>query len=272
MRVAAGVEYDGSDFHGWQRQADVSSVQEQVEQALSRVANHRVTVSCAGRTDTGVHATAQVIHFDSDAPRSLRSWVLGANVNLPPSICLLWARSVPDTFHARFSARSRSYRYTISNRPSRPALGYHELTWERRPLDVERMNAGAVQLLGEHDFSSFRALGCQAKSPVRTLHALRVERSGDRVILDVRANGFLHHMVRNLAGVLMAVGCGAREPAWVAEVLARRDRTRGGVTAPAAGLCFVGVEYPPAFGLPCPDYKESSATATIERNSATSAR
>ena len=250
MRVAAGVEYDGSDFHGWQRQDDVSSVQQQVERALSRVANHPVTVSCAGRTDTGVHAVAQVIHFDSDAPRSMRSWVLGANVNLPPAVCLLWARTVPETFHARFSACARRYRYTILNRPSRPALGFNHLTWERCPLDVGRMQAGARVLLGEHDFSSFRAVGCQAKSPVRTLHSLRVERSADRVTLDVHANAFLHHMVRNLAGVLMAVGRGEHDPDWVAEVLAQRDRRRGGVTAPAAGLCFVGVEYPAEFGLP----------------------
>lgn len=250
MRVAAGVEYDGSGYHGWQRQREVESIQGCVEKALSRVADHPVTVFCAGRTDTGVNAAQQVIHFDSAADRSMRAWVMGSNVNLPPGICLLWAQPVSDEFHARFSALSRSYRYTILNRPVRAALGYSQLSWDYRPLDVERMQAGARHLLGEHDFSAYRALACQAKSPVRTLHRLDVNRDGDRITLDLRANGFLHHMVRNIAGVLMTVGCGEREPEWVAEVLAGRDRTQGGVTAHPNGLCFMGVEYPQRFSIP----------------------
>ena len=250
MRVAAGVEYDGSGYHGWQRQRDVVSVQECVEQALSLVADHPVTVSCAGRTDTGVNAAQQVIHFDSPAKRSMRAWVMGGNVNLPPGICLLWAKPVGDEFHARFSALSRSYQYTILNRPTRAALGYSQLTWGCRPLDVVRMQAGARYLIGEHDFSAYRALACQAKSPMRTLHRLDVTRDGDRIVLDLNANGFLHHMVRNIAGVLMAVGRGEREPEWVGQVLAGRDRTLGGVTAHPNGLCFMGVEYPPQFSLP----------------------
>jgi len=252
MRIAAGVEYDGSGFHGWQRQADVETVQGQVEQALSRVADHRVSVSCAGRTDTGVSAVGQTIHFDSLAPRSMRAWVMGGNINLPPAICLLWAKPVGDEFHARFSALSRSYRYIILNRPSRAALGHSQLTWECRPLDVERMRVGAQHLLGEHDFNAYRALACQAKSPVRTLHRLTVQRQQDRIVLELTANGFLHHMVRNIAGVLMAVGRGEQDPSWVKQVLDGRDRTQGGVTAHPHGLCFMGVEYPPQFALPMP--------------------
>lgn len=250
MRIAAGVEYDGSDFHGWQIQREVHSVQDCVQRALSRVADHPILVSCAGRTDTGVHATGQVIHFDSGAPRSMRAWVMGGNINLPPAVCLLWAKPVVDEFHARFSARARSYRYTILNRPSRPALGHAQLTWECRPLEVGLMKAGAKYLVGEHDFNAYRALGCQAKSPVRTLHWLDVERRGDIITLDLCANGFLHHMVRNIAGVLMAVGRGERSPDWVKEVLDGRDRTRGGVTAHPNGLCFLGVDYPEEFDLP----------------------
>jgi len=249
-RIAAGVEYDGSGFHGWQRQRDAASVQACVEQALSQVADHPITVSCAGRTDTGVHSRGQVIHFDSIAPRSMRAWVMGGNVNLPPGVCLLWATPVTDDFHARFSAMARSYRYTILNRPSRPALGHAQLTWECRPLDVELMKAGAGYLVGEHDFNAYRALGCQAKSPVRTLHRLDIERRGDMITLDLCANGFLHHMVRNIAGVLMTVGRGEQPPLWVKQVLDGRDRTRGGVTAHPNGLCFLGVDYPAEFGLP----------------------
>lgn len=262
MRIAAGVEYDGSGFHGWQFQPHAASVQEAVQRALSKVADHRVSVACAGRTDTGVHSVGQVIHFDSPAPRSMRAWVMGGNVNLPPTVSMLWAKPVDADFHARFSALARHYRYVILNRPSRPALAHGQLTWECRPLDVQRMRDGAVHLVGEHDFSAYRALGCQAKSPVRVLHRLVVERRGDRIILELSANGFLHHMVRNIAGVLMQVGRKERSPDWVKEVLDGRDRTRGGVTAHPNGLCFVGVDYPAAYGLPsaprlnlacCPD-------------------
>ena len=250
MRIAAAVEYDGSGFHGWQRQADVETVQGCVEQALSRVADHPVSVHCAGRTDAGVNAIGQTIHFDSPAPRSMRAWVMGGNINLPGGVCLLWAQPVGDEFHARFSALARSYRYTILNRPSRPALGYSQLTWECRPLDVERMQATAVHLLGKHDFSAYRAVACQAKSPVRTLHRLNIERHGDRIVLDLTANAFLHHMVRNIAGVLISIGRGERDPEWAKQVLDGRDRTQGGVTAHPNGLCFMGVDYPRRFDLP----------------------
>ena len=249
MRICCAVEYDGAAFSGWQRQDHARSVQGDVEAALSRVADHPVQVACAGRTDAGVHATSQIIHFDTSAERSERSWLLGANANLKKDARLLWAREVKDDFHARFSARARSYRYVILNRGVASALLRHHVTWDHNPLDEARMLAGASYLLGEHDFSSFRAVACQAKSPVRTVHRLDVTRSGDYLYLDVEANAFLHHMVRNFAGVLMAVGRGDRPPDWVEEILLHRDRTRGGVTAPACGLYLVGVQYPPEYGI-----------------------
>ncbi len=249
MRIACAVEYNGAGFHGWQQQPHARSVQAEVEAALSRVADHPVQVVCAGRTDSGVHATWQIIHFDSEAVRRERSWVLGTNANLPSDVRLLWARAVAEDFHARFSARQRSYRYIILNREIRSARLHRQVTWQYRPLACERMQAGARHLLGEHDFSSFRALACQAHSPVRTIHRLDIRRSGEYLYLDVTANAFLHHMVRNIAGVLMAVGSGQQEPDWVQTVLERRDRARGGVTAAADGLYLVGVRYPERFGI-----------------------
>lgn len=252
MRIVCGIEYNGSGFSGWQRQDHARSVQSDIEAALSRVANHPVQVVCAGRTDSGVHATWQIIHFDSQADRSERSWVLGANANLPHDARLLWARVMDDDFHARFSALARRYRYIILNREVRSALLHRQVTWHYRPLKVSPMQEGARYLLGEHDFSSFRALACQAHSPVRTIHRLDVTRSGEYLYLDVVANAFLHHMVRNIAGVLMAVGHGEHEPDWVQDILGKRDRVQGGVTAPAAGLYLVGVRYPEQYGIePC---------------------
>ena len=253
MRIAAGIEYDGSGFRGWQAQSDwtaVRTVQAAVEAAISRVADHPLEVVCAGRTDAGVHAAAQVIHFDTQAVRTERSWVLGVNSHLPPDVSLLWARPVDEGFHARFAAQSRSYRYVILNRGVRPAILARRVSWFRHSLDAQRMQAGAVHLLGEHDFSSFRAVACQARHPVRTIHEITVTREGEFVHIDVTANAFLHHMVRNIAGVLMAVGCGDREPGWVQKVLGHRDRTQGGVTAPPDGLYLAGVRYEARFGLP----------------------
>jgi tRNA pseudouridine38-40 synthase len=249
MRIAAGVEYDGAGYCGWQIQKDVPTVQESVQRALSKVADQPVHVACAGRTDTGVHAVGQVIHFETTVSRSQRSWVLGANANLPADICLLWTRPVPGVFHARFSARSRRYRYVLLNRWVRPATLKGKVTWEPRPLDEARMRAAAAALRGEHDFSSFRALACQAKSPIRTIYELSVTRERDLVYIDVHANAFLHHMVRNIAGVLLAIGAGERAVSWVEELLALRDRARGGVTAPAHGLYLVGVRYESDYGL-----------------------
>jgi len=253
MRIAIGIEYDGSAFHGWQLQGhQADTVQAVVEAALGQVAAHPVRVVCAGRTDSGVHAVGQVVHFDSEAERTARNWVLGANANLPPQVAVTWARPVDAAFHARFSAESRSYRYLIVNRPTRSSLLAGRTTWVHRPLDAEAMHAAGQALVGTHDFSSYRALGCQAKSPVRTLHSLTVRRRGELIELRVHANAFLHHMIRNIAGVLIAIGRGDRPPAWAAEVLELRDRTLGGVTAPPDGLYFERVWYPGRFAIPEP--------------------
>jgi len=249
MRFACAVEYDGSGFSGWQRQSHARSVQAHIEAALAKVADHPVQTACAGRTDAGVHATWQVIHFETHAERSERSWMLGTNSNLPEDVRLLSITPVADEFHARFSAQARRYRYVIPKRPAASALLRQRVTWTHQPLDAGRVSAAAAYLLGEHDFSSFRAVACQAKSPVKTVHRLDVTRSGDFLYLDVEANAFLHHMVRNIAGVLMAVGRGEREPDWVGDVLDARDRTQGGVTAPADGLYLVGVRYPQSHGI-----------------------
>ncbi len=250
MRIALGVEYDGTGFSGWQLQEGVPTVQGVLEAALSRVADQPIRVHCAGRTDAGVHGAEQVVHFDTTAERSERSWVFGANANLPKEVAVLWAAPVSEAFHARFSACRRSYRYVIYNRPVRPTFLAWRTTWEYRPLDEARMHEAAQALVGEHDFSSYRAQGCQAKSPVRTVHRLEVSRRGELVFIDVEANAFLHHMVRNIAGVLIAIGAGERPLSWAAEVLAHRDRALGGVTAPPSGLYLTRVGYPPQFELP----------------------
>lgn len=250
MRIALGIEYDGSCFNGWQIQKHAGSVQACVQQALSQVADHAVSVVCAGRTDAGVHAAGQVVHFDTQASRATRSWVLGTNANLPKSISVLWATSVDDMFHARFSAIRRHYRFVIFNRPVRPSFLAKRVTWEFRPLDVPIMQRAASPLLGEHDFSAFRALACQAKSPIRTLYRLDIQRQGELLFFDMEANAFLHHMVRNIVGVLLAVGTRKRPPEWVEEVLKSRDRTQGGITALPYGLYLMKVYYPPEYSLP----------------------
>ncbi len=252
MRVAIGVQYDGSGFRGWQTQGPgVRTVQACLERALARVADHPVSVTCAGRTDAGVHGLGQVAHFDTGAQRSPRAWVLGGNAHLPADLSLNWACTVPDEFHARFSAQARRYRYLILNRAQRAALWRNRAAYCYRPLDAGRMHAAGQMLIGEHDFSSFRAAECQARHPVRALHVLNVFRQGpDGVVLEVEANAFLHHMVRNIAGVLMAIGAGERPVDWAREVLEQRDRTRAGVTAPAEGLYLLAVRYPACFALP----------------------
>lgn len=250
MRIALGVEYEGADFSGWQVQARGRTVQAVVEAALAEVANHAVRLFCAGRTDTGVHATGQVVHFESNAARSGRNWVHGANANLPDDVAIIWAKPVSGGFHARFSAQRRRYRYVIYSRPVRPTFLARRVTWDYRPLDIERMQVAANHLIGEHDFSSYRAYSCQAKSPVRTVHKLTLNRSGEFIMLDIEANAFLHHMVRNVVGVLAAIGAGERPVDWSREVLEQRERKLGGVTAPPHGLYLVGVEYPEEFGIP----------------------
>ncbi|NOZ51767.1 MAG: tRNA pseudouridine(38-40) synthase TruA [Gammaproteobacteria bacterium] len=250
MRVALGIEYDGHDFHGWQWQLNAVTVQAVVEEALGVVANHPVRVTCAGRTDTGVHALGQVVHFEAQTQRSERSWVFGCNANLPDSVAVTWARKVEDRFHARFSAKRRRYRYVILNRAVRPTMLVHRVAWEYRPLMVEYMQQAAMSLIGEHDFSAYRAAGCQSKTPVREIYRIDVQRKNELVLLDIEANAFLHHMVRNIAGVLMAIGAGEQSVAWAEQVLQSRDRRAGGVTAPPYGLYLVDVDYPPDFNLP----------------------
>lgn len=258
-RHAAGIEYDGSDFLGWQRlskpgEAGAETVQQALESALSFVANDRIDTVCAGRTDAGVHAACQVVHFDSAAQRAPRGWMLGATSRLPASVSIRWCVPVGDDFHARFSAVARRYRYRILNRPVRPALGRQYLTWERLPLDAAAMHAAAQALVGEHDFSAFRTVHCQAPHARRDLQAISVARTGDEVVVEVRANAFLHHMVRNIVGSLLLVGRGERPCEWMGELLAGRDRTIAGPTAPPTGLVFLGPLYPKglaaASGLP----------------------
>lgn len=250
MKFAACIEYDGSRFYGWQRLGHAPTVQAQVEQALSRVADHAISVVCAGRTDTGVHGIGQVIHFETQAVRAARGWLFGCNAHLDEGVAMRWIQPVDEAFHARFSARSRRYRYIILNRTARPALLHQRVCWQYQPLDVMAMHTAAQVLRGEHDFSSFRAAGCQARHALREVLELQVSRSGDYVYVDIVANAFLHHMVRNIVGSLLKVGQGERPVDWLAALLAARDRTVAGPTAPAAGLYFVHVDYPPGFGLP----------------------
>ena len=250
MRIALGLEYDGSRFHGFERQPDRRTVQGEVEDTLARIAAAPVRVVCAGRTDAGVHATGQVVHFDTRASRPIRAWVRGTNSYLPPDVAVPWARIVDDGFHARFLALRRRYRYVIVNRDTRPALLAGRAAWEYRRLDAGLMRLAARHLEGEHDFSSFRAAGCRARHPVRRVHRIEVARTGDRIVIDVHANAFLQHMVRNIAGTLVSVGAGERDPGWVASVLAARDRRAGGVTAAPGGLYLVGVDYPEEAGIP----------------------
>lgn len=252
MRIAAGVEYDGSAYCGWQRQAGSLTVQESLEIALSQIADEPVTVVAAGRTDSGVHACGQVVHFQSANDRPIYSWVRGANTLLPDGVAVLWAKPVDQGFHARFAALSRRYCYVILNRPIRPTYLAKRVAWDYRELDVNRMQQAAALLLGRHDFNAYRASGCQAKSSVREVYRLDVVRRGQWVLIEVEADAFLRHMVRNLAGVLMAIGAGEQRPEWAQAVLRSRDRTAGGVTATAAGLYLVAVAYPERYQLPAP--------------------
>lgn len=251
-RIALGIEYDGSVFHGWQLQRDpvMPTVQASLERALGQVANHAVRVHCAGRTDAGVHALCQVVHFETSAHRPLKAWVMGTNTQLPKSVCVRWAQPVEDDFHARFSALRRRYRYVIYNRPVRPAVLAGKVSWQCLPLEEQLMQQDAQLLVGSHDFTSYRAVACQSRSAVRDVDTIQIWRQGALVILDIEANAFLMHMIRNIAGVLMAVGCGKQSPGWAGEVLAARDRRLGGVTAPPHGLYFMGALYPDTCRLP----------------------
>jgi len=256
MRLALGVEYDGSGFSGWQRLSAAGlqeldgSLQTALEIALSKVADTRIDTICAGRTDAGVHGQCQVVHFDTDAVRDARGWVLGTTANLPPTMAVRWCVPVANEFNARFSARARRYRYRILNRSIRPGLQRQYLGWERMPLDADAMHEAAQVLRGERDFSAFRSVQCQATHARRNLHEVSVRRDDDEVVVEVQANAFLHHMVRNIVGSLLLVGRGERPREWIAELLAGRDRTVAGPTAPAAGLLFLGPRYPSDCGLP----------------------
>jgi tRNA pseudouridine38-40 synthase len=258
QRYALGIEYDGSEFSGWQRLSKPGepdrrgepTVQAAVEEAVSFVAGSRVEVVCAGRTDAGVHASGQVVHFDSPVRRDPRDWTLGITSRLPPSVCVRWCVPVDGNFHARFSARSRRYSYRILNRAVRPALQRQYLSWERRPLAADAMHRAAQALVGENDFSAFRTVHCQAAHARRDLQEIAVRRDGDIVEVRVQANAFLHHMVRNIVGSLLMVGRGEQDEAWIGELLAGRDRTRAGPTAPSAGLVFLGPRYPAQWRLP----------------------
>ncbi len=249
-RLAAAIEYDGTPFFGWQRQRQTPTVQECLENALSKVADHTIQIHASGRTDTGVHAWRQVVHFDVEAERSERSWILGTQTHLHPGVSMVWVKPVAPDFHARYSARARHYRYRIINRLHRPAIDRQRACWVHQPLDVERMHKAAQALVGEHDFSSFRAAGCQAKHATRAVHWVSVERDGDEIAIDIQANSFLYHMVRNITGSLILVGRGERPSSWMAEVLAQKDRTQSGMTAPAHGLYFMRSVYPTHLGLP----------------------
>jgi tRNA pseudouridine38-40 synthase len=250
QRIAVGVEYDGARYAGWQRQSEVDSVQAQLERALGSVADHPVEVTCGGRTDAGVHGLGQVAHFDTRSTRSMRGWALGANTLLPPDIAVTWAAAVPAHFHARYSALARTYRYVILNRNVRPALLRRRVCWIHRPLDAGAMHAAAQCLVGEHDFSAFRAAECQSRTATRRVESISVSRKDECLFIEIKANAFLHHMVRNIAGSLIAVGTGDQPAHWLAGVLASRNRRQAGITAPAGGLYFLRIDYPREFALP----------------------
>jgi tRNA pseudouridine38-40 synthase len=260
MRIALGVEYDGAPYCGWQSQADGSTVQDTLQSALTQIAGspisseypagELISVIAAGRTDTGVHACEQVVHFDTHTERPLTAWVRGVNALLPSSIAVRWAHPVPDEFHARFSAHGRSYRYLLINRAVRPAIQAGKVGWFHAPLDVSAMQAAAQYLLGEHDFSAFRAAQCQAKSPVKHLHQLDIHRQGEMLIIDCSADAFLHHMVRNIVGCLVYVGKGKYPPVWLSEVLAGRERSFAAPTFAPDGLYLRRIKYEAKWGLP----------------------
>jgi tRNA pseudouridine38-40 synthase len=250
MRYALGVEYDGSNYYGWQRQKDVVSVQQTLEIALSKIADEPIEVVCAGRTDTGVNATNQVVHFDTNKTRKDVAWTLGVNTHLPKDVAVTWVQKVDEDFHARFSATARRYRYIINNNRLRSAILSKGISFCHQPLNEHLMHQAAQHLVGRHDFTSFRTVHCQSKSPNRTLYHCDISRQGNYVILDIRGNAFLHHMVRNIAGSLMAVGQELKPVSWIKQVLEAKNRCKAGITGPSGGLYFVAVDYPEQFNIP----------------------
>lgn len=253
MRIALGIEYNGQNYYGWQAQQGLPTIQGLLQEALSKVANEPIFLHCAGRTDANVHATGQVVHFDTHAKRHIDAWLWGTNTHLPPTILVRWARAVDYSFHARFKATSRRYRYIILNQPIRPAILSGRVSWHYYPLDVERMRLASAYLIGEQDFSSFRSSQCSSKSPMRNVTEIDIQRHGDFIILEIEANAFLHHMVRNIAGTLMKIGAGLRDPAWMQEVLLAKSRRAAAETAPAEGLYLIRVCYPEAYTFPLPE-------------------
>ena len=262
MRVALGVEYDGSGYCGWQSQLHGNTVQDVLQRALAAVANSPISVIAAGRTDTGVHALEQIVHFDTDVIRPLSAWVRGANALLPKNVSVLWAHEVPLEFHARFSARGRSYRYILMDRPVRPAIWQSKVGWFHLPLDECAMQAAAQHLLGTHDFSAFRAAECQAKSPVKHLRRIEIRRESGLIVFDLAADGFLHHQVRNMVGSLVYVGKGKHSPEWVRDVLESRSRALAAPTFAPDGLYFCGADYAPEWGLPASQNKSTLPVST----------
>ncbi|QCI15890.1 tRNA pseudouridine(38-40) synthase TruA [Buchnera aphidicola] len=256
IKIALGIEYDGSFYHGWQSQKIVPSIQEEIEKALSVIANHKINIICAGRTDTGVHSIGQVVHFKTRAVRRISSWIIGTNTYLSDYISVMWAKEVPEYFHARYSAITRSYRYVIYNNSIRSSIFYNKTNHIYKELDVNKMHSEAQFLLGEHNFTSFRALSCQSLSPCRKIIKLNVFRFKSLVIIDIMANSFLHHMVRNIVGSLIEIGISKKKKFWIQELLQKKNRRYAGATAPAKGLYLINVEYPLYFNLPKSRYDD----------------
>lgn len=250
MRIALGIEYNGNGFYGWQAQRNLLTIQGSLEEALSKVANEPIALFCAGRTDANVHATGQVVHFDTRAKRHIDAWIWGTNAHLPPAIVVRWAKAVDYHFHARFTAVARRYRYIIYNNPIRPAILSSRATWHYYPLDIARIEEAGKYLIGEQNFSSFRSSQCNSKSPMRNVTEFTVKRQGDFVIFEIEANAFLHHMVRNIAGSLMKIGSGLKDPIWMKEVLEAKSRRAAAETASADGLYLIHVRYPDPYIFP----------------------
>lgn len=253
MRIALGIEYNGHGFYGWQRQQGLPTIQASLEEALSKVANEPIFLHCAGRTDANVHATGQVVHFDTNAKRHIDAWIYGANVSLNHSISVRWARAVDYHFHARFKATSRRYRYVIYNNPIRPAVLNNRVSWHYYRLDANKMHEAAQCLLGEQNFNSFRSSQCNSKTPNRRIDEVTIKRQGDYILIEIEANAFLHHMVRNIVGSLMKIGSGLREISWMKAVLEAKSRQAAAETAPADGLYLTHVRYPEPYNFPLSD-------------------
>jgi tRNA pseudouridine38-40 synthase len=250
MRIALGIEYNGQGYYGWQAQPNLLTIQGTLQEALAKIANEEIYLFCAGRTDANVHAIGQVVHFDTRAKRHIDAWIWGTNSHLPPNVVVRWAKAVDYSFHARFTATARRYRYIIYNHPIRPAILAGRVTWHYYPLDITSMQQAGKYLLGEQNFNSFRSSQCNSKSPMRNVIAFNIQRQSNFIMLEIEANAFLHHMVRNIAGTLMKIGAGLKTPEWMQEVLQAKSRRAAAETAPPDGLYLTRVTYPPAYTFP----------------------